>query len=226
MNSAQVRAKARMAMKRREEELEAEEMEGGELNLVPYLDIITNVVLFLLASVTTGLVIGNINAALPESQQNAAQNPNPQADQSIQLVVAVTKKEIRLFSVSGKEGTIAQPKLTIPATVPAKQYDIEKLRTEAYEVVKRNFCAGAQPCTKVKPVQVQSRTTLEPVCVVEGREVGLENCRDGKATEVFLMVDGEIPYDVVIQAMDALRKAPDGTDLFPGVIFSAGLQQQ
>ena len=52
MNAAQVRARARMAMKRREEEIELEEIEGGELNLVPYLDIITNVVLFLLASVS------------------------------------------------------------------------------------------------------------------------------------------------------------------------------
>ena len=61
MNAAQVRAKARMAMKRREEEIENEEMEGGELNLVPYLDIVTNVMLFLLATVTSGLLLGNIN---------------------------------------------------------------------------------------------------------------------------------------------------------------------
>ena len=47
-------------MKRREEEIEQEEMEGGELNLVPYLDIVTNVMLFLLATVTSGLILGNI----------------------------------------------------------------------------------------------------------------------------------------------------------------------
>ena len=57
MNSAQVSAKARMEMKRREEEIEQEEMEGGELNLVPYLDIVTNVMLFLLATVTSGLIL-------------------------------------------------------------------------------------------------------------------------------------------------------------------------
>ena len=36
---------------------------SGLLNLVPYLDIITNIVLFLLASVTTGLVLGTGGAA-------------------------------------------------------------------------------------------------------------------------------------------------------------------
>jgi hypothetical protein len=46
VNAAQVRARARMAMRAREEEIEQDEIEGGELNLVPYLDIITNVVLF------------------------------------------------------------------------------------------------------------------------------------------------------------------------------------
>ena len=66
MNAAQVRAKARLAMKRREEQIEDEEMEAGELNLVPYLDIVTNVMLFLLATVTSGLILGNINSALPQ----------------------------------------------------------------------------------------------------------------------------------------------------------------
>ena len=72
MNAAQVRAKARLAMKRREEDIETEEREGGELNLVPYLDIIPNVVLFLLASVTTGLVLGTVNSSLPEFSAGAA----------------------------------------------------------------------------------------------------------------------------------------------------------
>ena len=57
MNAAQVKAKARMAVKRREEHVEDEEMESGELNLVPYLDIVTNIMLFLLATVTSGLIL-------------------------------------------------------------------------------------------------------------------------------------------------------------------------
>src|SRR5215475_11784034 len=109
MNAAQVRAKARMAMKRREEEVEQEEREGGELNLVPYLDIITNVVLFLLASVTIGIVLGTVNSSLPEFSASAApaeNAANPAEEPPLQLVVAVTKSKIQMFSLSGLEGTI------------------------------------------------------------------------------------------------------------------------
>src|SRR5215813_10881311 len=108
-----------MAMKRKEEAIEQEEIEGGELNLVPYLDIITNVVLFLLASVTTGLVLGTVNSSLPEYSPTAAETAEPQAapenEPPLQLVVAVTKTELRLFSLSGLEGTPAEPKVRLPA---------------------------------------------------------------------------------------------------------------
>src|SRR5258708_2054717 len=104
MNAAPGRAKARMAMKRREGEMEQEEIEGGELNLVPYLDIITNVVLFLLASVTIGVVLGTVNSSLPEFSASAAPAETPAGateEPPLQLVVAVTKSKIQMFSLSG-----------------------------------------------------------------------------------------------------------------------------
>src|SRR5215831_14155565 len=119
MNLAQVRAKARMAMRRREEAIETDEIEGGELNLVPYLDIISNVVLFLLASVTTGLVLGTVNSSLPEYSPTAAETAEaqaaPESEPPLQLVVALTRTELRVFSLSGLEGTAAEPKLRLPA---------------------------------------------------------------------------------------------------------------
>jgi biopolymer transport protein ExbD len=39
--------------------------EGGELNLVPYLDMVTNVMLFLLATVTFSTALGDLHAAAP-----------------------------------------------------------------------------------------------------------------------------------------------------------------
>jgi len=36
-----VRTKTRAAVKRREDDVEIEEMESGELNLIPYLDMVT-----------------------------------------------------------------------------------------------------------------------------------------------------------------------------------------
>ena len=216
MNAAQVRAKARMAMKRREEEIETDEREGGELNLVPYLDIITNVVLFLLASVTTGLVLGTVNSSLPEFSAGAAaaaeNAANPTDEPPLQLVAAVTKKEIQLFSLSGLEGTVTAPKLRLPAQNGT--YPYAKITEAAQEIVKRRWAN--------KPAM--SFVGGKPVCLIEGKTVAADQCRPDKATEVFLIDDGDVRYEVVIATMDALREAPDGTPLFPGVIFSSGIQ--
>ena len=205
-----------MAVKRREEEIEIEEIEGGELNLVPYLDIITNVVLFLLASVTTGLVLGTVNSALPEFSAAAAaptETPqNPTDEPPVQLVAAVTKKEIQLFSLSGLEGTVQAPKLRIPSQ--GNSYPYAKLTETAQEIVKRRW-NNRPPMSAVNG---------KPVCLVDGKAAAAEQCRPDKATEIFLIVDGDIRYEVVIATMDALREAPDGTPLFPGVIFSSGIQ--
>ena len=44
-------------------------------------------------------------------------------------------------------------------------------------------------------------------------------------TEMSMIIsaDGDVPYDVVIQAMDAARKSSDGKLLFPAVAFAAGV---
>src|SRR5262245_16053368 len=63
MTTGQLRNKMRRLREAKEEE--AEEL-GGELNLVPYLDIVTNIVIFLLASITTyQLALSNVNVTAP-----------------------------------------------------------------------------------------------------------------------------------------------------------------
>ncbi len=218
MNAAQVRAKARMAMKRREEEVEQEEIEGGELNLVPYLDIVTNIMLFLLASVTTGLLVGVINSTLPEYKDPDAAGAagDNKKDEKIQLVVAVTKPEIIMFSLSGLEGTLEAPKAKIPAREPGKEYEFQKLTDAAAEIVIRRGW---------DKLRILDTTGDQPLCLAPDKApLPMEACRPAGATEVFLMVDGEIPYATVIAAMDALRSTTDGAlPLFPGIIFSSGV---
>ena len=235
MNAAQVRAKARMAQNRREAEIEEEELESGELNLVPYLDIVTNVMLFLLATVTSGLVLGTINSSLPEyaGQTGGTQPlPVPGEETPIQLVVAVTKPEILIFSLSGLEGNLKEPRLRSTAKTPGKLYDYRKVTQVANEIVEKHWPG--------KPVM--STVNGLPKCLDDQNHALPDNgCRPDKSTEVFLMVDKDIPYEAVIATMDALRqncieyapktddKSPDtckkvGAMLFPGVIFSSGIQ--
>jgi biopolymer transport protein TolR len=187
MNAAQVRAKARTAMERRAEQVEQEEIEGGELNLIPYLDIVTNLLLFLLASVSAGMVLGQVNTTLPDSAPAAAtvkppdiaKDPN---DQPLQLVVSVTKSGIVLWSVTGLEGTLEQPKARITRLPDGPQgtaprFDYPQLNAALYEIAASRWRG-----------KLRARETYE----------------------IILMADGEMPYESVIATMDALRrKLPD-----------------
>ena len=186
MNSSQLRAKSRVAMKRREDEVEQEETESGELNLIPYLDIVTNLMLFLLASVSAGFILGQINTTLPDHAPAAAAvaptdpklNPD---EQSLQLVVSVTKRDIVVWSVTSLEGTVEQPKARVArlADVAGQgpKYDYPALNAALYEIAARRWRG-----------KLRSRDTYE----------------------IILQADGELPYETIVSTMDALRrKLPD-----------------
>lgn len=171
-----------MAVKRREEEIEADEIEGGEINLVPYLDIVTNLMLFLLAGLSSAFLLGEINTTLPKHQKSSAQSatqPNQKPDeQPLQLVVSVAPKEIILWSISGLEGTLKEPKLRVsarPATTAggAPQYELGKLNKALYDIAATRWGGKA---------------------------------RKRKTYEIILQADGAIPYETVINVMDHLRR--------------------
>jgi biopolymer transport protein ExbD len=242
MNAAQVRAKARMAMKRREEEIETEEMEGGELNLVPYLDIVTNVMLFLLATVTSGLLLGNINTALPEYAPAGTQAAQTQttdlAEPPLEMTVVIGRDKILFFSNKGLEGSLDQPLLEVPAIKPGLEYNFAMLTASAQAVVSKHFKGrfplGVDDKDKSKPV-CRDTTSGKPS---EWKVLPLSACRPQGATEVIMAVDPTIPYHVVTRAMDALRSNdakdakgqlvvpyPDNI-LFPDVLFATGVKNQ
>lgn len=202
MNAAQVRAKARAAMKRREDDIEQEEIEGGEINLIPYLDIVTNLMLFLLASITAGLILGQLNTTLPDkgpsqaamNDQNPDQNPD---EQPLQLVVSISKQEILVWSISGLEGTLKEPRARIERTAdvgkekPVPGYNYKKLNDTLYEIARKNW---------------RDKVPRKP--------------RKMATYQVILMADGDIPYGTIVATMDAMRcKLPEpgtkGGCLFP-----------
>jgi biopolymer transport protein ExbD len=224
MNASQVRAKARMAMKRRSEEIEADELESGEINLIPYLDIVTNLMLFLLATISAGFVLGQINTTLPDhveaesvSQTKPEKPPN---EKPLQLVVSATKRQLLVWSVSGLEGTLKEPKAALPRTSAAGEppaYDYHRLNDVLYEIAKRRWGGKAR-----------KRDTYE----------------------VILQADGDIPYESIIHIMDNMRRRlpesgmpgggfkpaplkvpaegapynPDRHPLFPDILFSMGFE--
>lgn len=180
MNAAQVRAKARKAAQRRAEEIEQEEIEGGEINLVPYLDIVTNLLLFALVSVAASFIVGEINTTLPNVRQPSPdlKPPDPQKDpnsERLQLIVSATPTGMTVWSLTGLEGTISEPraKIAVLATEPFIQYDYPKLNDTLYEIASRRWKG------KRRPLQTY---------------------------EIILQADASTPYETVIKTMDNMRR--------------------
>jgi biopolymer transport protein ExbD len=255
MNSSQVRAKARMAMKRREEEIENEEMEGGELNLVPYLDIVTNIMLFLLATITAGFILGNIDSALPEYSSGGAAGNQDDSDKPLGLIIQISSDKMTLFGTGvtpGDPGSAAHPFVEISNKLHAPEYDFDctdrgkptekcygALNKAATQIIQDRY-KGLYPLTIAKDPDTGKKG---PLCQVPDKTGKMEthdasDCRPNGATQVIMLADPEIPYHVVVGVMDALRenqevdpatKKPkyDAPDniLFPEMIFGTGVQQ-
>ena len=232
MNIAKAHAKARMAVKKREELIESEEMEAGELNLVPYLDIATNILLFLLASLSSGILFGHINTSLPDHAPASSVGNNDPAvkpdDQPLQLVVSITPTEIRLWSISGLEGTLTEPKARIAKRPDgaSESYDFMALNKALTEIVKRRWPDGDTP-------RPGTDLDADGNGVVTDAEIKAAK-REPSTHQLILQADAKTPYETVIAVMDFTREvipvdaaAPDadaGRDLFPRVHFSTGFQ--
>src|SRR5262245_41043436 len=107
-----VRSKTRIAVKRREEAIDQDELESGELNLIPYLDMVTNLMLFLLASVSAGLILVQIDTTLPDRAPPSAKPATPMQDpkdQPLKLFLSVSSNDMTLWSATGLEGTLREP---------------------------------------------------------------------------------------------------------------------
>ncbi len=252
MNAAQVRAKARMAMKRREEEIETEEIEGGELNLVPYLDIVTNIMLFLLATITAGFILGNIDSALPEYSNGSSAGNNDDSEKPLGLIIQVSPDKMVLFATGIIEGhgSLKDPFIEIPNKKKAPEYDFDcvtkdkttqcynALNKVATQIVQEHY-KGLAPLTIAKDKATGKKG---PACQIPNKdgqlqEHDLTDCRPNGATQVIMLADPEIPYHVVIGVMDALRENREQNDkkeprytypdniLFPELIFGTGIQQ-
>jgi biopolymer transport protein ExbD len=211
LSAQRVRSKTRTAVRRREEQIEQEEIESGELNLIPYLDIVTNLMLFLLFSVSAGIIFTQIDTSLPDKAPPATSvQPAPQTnpdDQPLKLVVSITRDRIMLWSISGLEGTLAAPK----ATFPRSGRDGEAC--DGHYMCESGACSAAQKCTAnpgVVPLPVYDYRALSNALfeIASRRYTGKQRKPD--TYQIILMADGSIPYNTIAGTMAALRcKMPE-----------------
>jgi len=110
--------------------------EAGELNIVPYLDIITNVMMFVLASVSVTFIT-SIDTTPPAIGGNKGRNDV--ASKALNLSAWITKDGIALKSSSGNVTTGCQgfgPGIAIPKRGDA--YDFTALTTCARDLKRAN----------------------------------------------------------------------------------------
>jgi biopolymer transport protein ExbD len=107
--------------------VEEQEEEAGELNLVPYMDIVTNIIIFLLASVVNQVSLANINASLPSlSGGSGSTNTETPEKPPLNLTVSVGATG---FTVAASGGV-----LPIVPKLPNGQYDYKTLTIKLKEI--------------------------------------------------------------------------------------------
>jgi biopolymer transport protein TolR len=165
-----------------------EHQEGGELNLVPYLDILMNLIMFMLLSITGLSAFGILNVNAPNYGGPTTQVTEEGDKPKLLLTVLISKKGFYVAATGGVVGQQqAQPNPAEAApSIPKKgdgNYDYTAL-TESMVNVKKEFPSESK--------------------VIVGAE-------------------GEIPYEVLVQTMDAIRETPgkDRKLLFTDVTLGA-----
>jgi len=211
-SAQRVRAKQRAAVKRREDDVEAEEMESGELNLIPFLDIVTNLMLFLLASVSSGLILVQIDTTLPDKgppQANVANPATKPDDQPLKLFLSVKRDEMILWSATGLEGTLLQPKPGYTFKRVGRNMD----PCDGGYMCESNFCDPATLTCAPGPEEIgpvyEYRRFNEVLVEIAGRRYG-KRPRKADTYTIVLQADGAIPYGTIASIMSAMRcKLPE-----------------
>jgi biopolymer transport protein ExbD len=124
-------SRGRRRLRAERERLEEESEETTELNLVPYLDIVTNILMFLIVTITTMLTVGNLEVLVPEYSQSASvsQKKSDQEKPPLNLTVTITGKGFTVATSTGVmyENNIPDKLPTVPRAASG-QYDFDGLQ--------------------------------------------------------------------------------------------------
>ncbi|HZZ86562.1 MAG TPA: biopolymer transporter ExbD [Anaeromyxobacteraceae bacterium] len=119
-----------------------EQEDTGELNIVPYLDIVTNLVMFMLLSMTGLISLGVLNVSAPKLGGDSAALSQGAEQPKLLLTVAISKKGFYIASAGGAlDGLEKAVDAAHAPTVPLKadgKYDFDAL-AEHMKRIKARF---------------------------------------------------------------------------------------
>jgi len=202
----------RTKLRKIREQGEAAAEEGGELNIIPYLDIVVNIIMFMLATTSFAAALGDINVNSPTSSGAVSASQEDQTPKNdLNLTLAITEQGFTIaasgavlhkgfsFDPTGQLVDTSTELPTIPKKGPGPgDYDYDLLAKKMAEI-------KASPTAKDE-------------------------------TKLIVNPNEHITYDIVVQALDAARgkleTKPDPANPgkmietftgFPDVVFSAGV---
>jgi biopolymer transport protein TolR len=213
MNTAQLKAKCRRLRNEQEEDEEV----SGELNVIPYLDVVTNIVMFLLASMTTyQLTFGNLNITSPSrADPGAGQGDQNEPKEELNLSVFVTEGG---FTIAARGGQLVNPRTNTTPTIETRPITDAERGTRGGEMKsgKGTWCPEELQLEWDYPALSKKLAEFK-----YGPNV-TEDFK--KETKVILTANPGVCYNVLVRTMDAVRKDTERRELFPDVILSAGVQ--
>ncbi len=193
---AKISAKQRVYIRRKTRRgPEDEDFSDGELNIVPFLDIVINLIMFLLMVTSSVAFYTQTAAALPTYDGAIG----PRGARSLAVSVSLTEQGIIVASTIGQFAPgceeMRDSRDSSAVTVP--------LREGRFDWSSLTVCM-----TRVAEFAARSELPFRD--------------QDGQA-QVTLTAGPQVVYQDLLWAMDAMRE-DDGEPLFPSVLLSAGVR--
>jgi len=180
-----------------------------ELNLVPYLDIVTNIIMFMLVTTTSLGAVGIINVAAPKYGGGGGGGSGPEKPQ-LNLSIAITEKGFFVMATGG----------VLPGI--EKVAEGEKAAVGKPTIPKNDNRIACMEMKKGEEAPCYDYLTLTKRMTEIKKQYPDE-------TKINLTADPAIPYNVLIKTMDASREntleLEEGKPrpLFFDVVLAAGL---
>ncbi len=203
MKPSRLRVKVRKLLEQVDEASE----EGGELNIVPYLDIVTNIIMFMLATTTFAAALGDINVSSPAASSTAAlTTPSETPKDDLNLTVSVTDKG---FTIAAS-GAVLHQGFSFDATGNLVD-TTQNLPTIPKKGTEFDFALLAQKMLEIK-----------------------KSPQAASETKVIINANADILYETIVAVMDSCRgkqilKPAEGGKMietyegFSDVLLSAGV---